>query len=93
MLIGEAVHPPLMGCASHGMWHLCTVLPHSAAHVPRVGGVWGLHTVAPTHMCVVRRESHERVNNRPECECVNKRKVVQALVHVAGEWSCDLKFY
>lgn len=42
LLIGGAVHPPLMGRASHELWHLCTVLlPRSGAHVPLrgLGGV------------------------------------------------------
>lgn len=39
LLIGGAVHPPLMGRASHELWHLCTVLPRSCAHVPLGGAV------------------------------------------------------
>lgn len=39
LLIGEAVHPPLMGRAPHKLWHLCTALPRSHTYVSGGGGV------------------------------------------------------
>lgn len=38
LLIGEAVHPPLMGRAPHKLWHLCTALPRSHTYVSGGGG-------------------------------------------------------
>lgn len=85
LLIGEAVHPPLMGCTSHETWHLCTVLPTFSHTCPR--GPAHCNT-SPFVFCKCRAKVTQRVNNRTECAWIRRR--LCRSFHVVGEYSCKV---